>query len=195
MRYIALVLGSLAAQLALGGISQAADPRAAELTYEPWTKTCLTQASCFVSAGARGQCSPSGGFITLALQSSGRTLLNATLGTRTMLQGPISLQIDQDIPINIPSSHCYATGCGGTYEAGGELIERLKHAQTIVMEATSLTGQKMSISLSTAGFTKAYDGPGTEPKVYEETRPSEQMKMQERAKQSEEQRKAFECTE
>ena len=64
MRYVALLIGSIAVQLALGGIANAADPRAAELTYEPWTKTCLTEASCFVAAAARGQCAPSGGTIS-----------------------------------------------------------------------------------------------------------------------------------
>ena len=164
MRYMALVLGSLAAQLALGGISQAADPRAAELTYEPWTKTCLTQASCFVSAGARGQCAPSGGTISVSPQNSKRALITVNVGTRTMLEGTISLRIDQDEPIQIANPHCYTLGCGGTLQANGELIDRLKHAQTVTMEAKNLTGQKISLSFPLTHFAQTFDGPGSEPK-------------------------------
>jgi invasion protein IalB len=162
MRYVALLLGSLAAQLALGSIGEAADPRATELTYEPWTKVCLTQSSCFVGAGAHGQCSPSGGTISISPQNSKRALLIANLGTRTMLDGAISLRIDQDDPIQIPNPHCYTLGCGGTFEGDGELIERLKHAQTITMDAKNLTGQKISLSFALSHFAQTYDGPGSE---------------------------------
>ena len=106
MRYVALLMGSIAVQLALGGIADAADPRAAELTYEPWTKTCLTEASCFVAAAARGQCAPSGGSISVSPQTSTRALLTANVGTRTMLEGTISLRIDQDEPMQIARTHC-----------------------------------------------------------------------------------------
>jgi invasion protein IalB len=167
MRHVVLLLGSLAAQPALGGSSEAADPRATQLTYEPWTKTCLTQASCFVGIGARGQCIPSGGSISISPQNSKRALLTANVGTRTMLEGTISLRIDQDEPIQITKPHCYALGCGGTYEADDGLIERLKHAQAIGIEAKNLTGQTISLSFPLTGFARAFDGPGSEPKVRE----------------------------
>lgn len=174
MRYVALVLGSFATQLALGGIGEAADPRATQLTYEPWIKTCLTQASCFVGTAARGQCSPSGGGITVAPQNSKRAILSANVGTRTMLEGTISLRIDQDEPIQIAKPHCYTLGCGGTLEANGELIERLKHAQTITMDAKNLTGQAISLSFPLTHFAEAFDGPGSEPKVTE--KPAQELK-------------------
>jgi invasion protein IalB len=162
MRYVGLLLGSLAAQLALAGVSEAADPRATQLTYEPWTKVCLTQASCFVGTSARGQCSPSGGSISISPQNSERALLTANVGTRTMLEGTISLRIDQDEPIRISTTHCYTLGCGGTFEGDGGLIERLKHAQAITMEATSLTGQQINISFPLAHFAQTFDGPGSQ---------------------------------
>lgn len=164
MRYVALLMGSFAVQLALGGVANAADPRATELTYEPWTKTCLTEASCFVAASARGQCAPSGGTISISPQNSTRALLTANVGTRTMLEGTISLRIDQDEPMQIARTHCYTLGCGGTLEANGELIERLKHAQTIGVEAKNLTGQKISLNFPLSHFSQIYDGPGSAPK-------------------------------
>ncbi|MBR0872078.1 invasion associated locus B family protein [Bradyrhizobium tropiciagri] len=169
MRHLVVLLGSLAAQFALGGIGEAADPRATQLTYEPWTKVCLTQASCFVGAAARGQCSPSGGTISVSPQNSKRAILSANVGTRTMLEGTISLRIDQDEPIQIAKPHCYTLGCGGTLEANSELIERLKHAQTITVEATNLTGQKISLAFPLTHFAETFDGPGSETKVLEKS--------------------------
>ncbi|MBR0757371.1 invasion associated locus B family protein [Bradyrhizobium jicamae] len=175
MRYV--IPGSMAALLALAGVSHAADPRAAELTYQPWIKHCITETNCFVGIEAKGQCAPSGGFITLALQSNKRAVLSANVGTRTMLDGPISIQIDQDAPIKITNQHCHANGCGGTFALDSDMFDRLASAQNITMQATSLTGQKFSFSFSMTGFANAYHGPGIEPKVVEET----QQKLQERA--------------
>jgi invasion protein IalB len=183
MRYVTLLLGSFAAQLALGGICEAADPRAAEITYEPWSKTCLTQASCFVGAAARGKCSPSGGTISVSPQNSQRALLTANVGTRTMLEGTISLRIDQDEPIQIAKTHCYTLGCGGTLEADGELIQRLKHAQTIAMEAKSLTGQKISLAFPLSHFSETYDGPGSAPKASGQSSQEPQRQHTEAVKQ------------
>jgi invasion protein IalB len=165
MRYVAIFLGSLAVQLALGGVGEAADPRATQLTYEPWTKTCLTEASCFVAAAARGQCVPSGGTLSVSPQNSKRAIVSANVGTRTMLEGTISLRIDQDEPIRIAKPHCYTLGCGGTLEADGEMIERLKHAQTIAVEAKNLTGQTISLAFPLTHFAETFDGPGSPPKT------------------------------
>ncbi|MGL3214420.1 invasion associated locus B family protein [Bradyrhizobium sp. BR 1433] len=165
MRYVAIFLGSMAVQLALGRVGEAADPRATQLTYEPWTKTCLTEASCFVGAAARGQCSPSGGTLSVSPQSSKRAIVSANVGTRTMLEGTISLRIDQDEPIRIARPHCYTLGCGGTLEADGEMIERLKHAQTIAVEAKNLTGQTISLAFPLTHFAETFDGPGSPPKT------------------------------
>lgn len=167
MRHGVVLLGSLAAQLALAGSGHAADARATELTYEPWSKTCLTQASCFVGAAARGKCAPSGGTISISPQTSKRALLTVNVGTRTMLEGTISLRIDQDAPIRIDNPHCYTLGCGGTVQADGELIERLKHAQAIAVEAKSLTGRTISLSYPLSHFSQVFDGPGSEPKAVE----------------------------
>jgi invasion protein IalB len=165
MRCGTILLGSLAVHLALASTVEAADPRATELTYEPWTKTCLTSASCFVGAAARGQCAPSGGTISVSPQTSKRALLSVNVGTRTMLEGTISLRIDQDEPLQVARTHCYTFGCGGTIEADSELIERLKHAQAIAVEAKDLTGQQISLSFPLTHFAQTFDGPGSEPKA------------------------------
>jgi len=171
-----------AALLASCGIGHAADPRAADLSYQPWTKFCLTQSNCYLGTSANGKCTPSGGAVTLSLQNDNRAILTANFAMRTLLEGPISLRIDQDEPLKISNPHCYASGCAGTLEADGGMVERLKHAQSITMEATSMAGQKLSISFPLADFTKTYDGSGRPlPKTIEQSL-AELREMQQRAK-------------
>lgn len=180
MRYV--IPGSMAALLALAGVSHAAESHAAELTFQPWTKFCLTQSNCYITTSANGKCTPSGGAISLSLQNGSRGILTANLAMRTLLEGPISLRIDQDEPLKISNPHCYASGCAGTLEADGAMIERLKRSQSITMEATSMAGEKLSIAFPLADFAKAYDGSGRPlPKTTEQAL-AELREMQQQAK-------------
>jgi invasion protein IalB len=172
-----------------GSVAKAADPRATQLTYEPWAKICLGKSNCFITAGARGACSPSGGVISINVTNGKSASLSATFTTRRRLEGAIRVQVDQEPPILIPNVQCYPLGCTGKLEIDGRLIERLRTSRVVTAEATS-TAQGLSFSL--VGFADAYDGPGSEHKAYEETLTSEELK--ERLKQSDE-RKLPECVE
>jgi invasion protein IalB len=173
---ISLVLSSSAAE--------AADPRAMQLTYEPWAKVCLQKSDCFIAAGSRGTCFPSGGMIAVNVASGKSASLSVTLATRRKLEGAIRLQIDQEPPILIPYVQCYPTGCSGKLEIDDRLIEQLQASRVIRVETTSQPTMNLSFSLT--GFADAYNGPGSEPKAYEKILTREQMN--ERIKQSEERR-------
>lgn len=164
----------IATYLVFGGSAvEANDPRAMQLMYESWSKVCINGSHCIVGAGARGACYPSGGTLYIAMPDGKSANLSTSLGTRA-LEGGISVQVDQGDPILIPHLECFASGCGGKVEIDSAFIERLKRSQTITIEATTTAHQKISVSLSLAGFAKAYDGPGTEPKMFE--RSQEQLK-------------------
>jgi invasion protein IalB len=178
-----------------GPAVEASDPRAAQLTYGPWTKSCINKSICFVGTDARGACYPSGGSVLVAMPDGKSMSLSANLGMRA-LEGGISVQIDQGDPIAIPHLECYANGCGGKVEIDSAIIERLRRSQTVTIEATTAAHQKISLSLSLAGFAKAYDGPGTEPKAYEETLTSEKMKeLAQRAEEEKRRQQALQCVE
>jgi len=180
----ALVLCSLVATcLVLAGtaLEAANDPRAMQLTYQPWTKTCLGDSNCFVAVEARGQCHPSGGAITIALPDSKNGSLSAHFGTKRALEGAISVQIDQYTPIILSDQRCYASGCSGRTAIEGGVVERLKRSQTINIEATDAAHQKLRLSFSLADFSKAYEGPGTEPKVFEESQEELKELLRQRA--------------
>jgi invasion protein IalB len=165
-----------------GAVEAASDPRAMQLTYEPWAKFCLGNSVCFVGAGARGTCYPSGGVLAIAIQHDGSLSLSVTF--ERMLEGAIGVRIDQDTPISISHPECRGIGSSGKYQIDSEFIERLKRSHTITIEATTTAHQKLSLSLSLAGFAEAYDGPGTEPKAVEEVLLSSD-EMTERMKQAE----------
>jgi invasion protein IalB len=178
----ALVLFSVIATYITGVVEAAGDPRAAQLTYERWNKMCLKHVDgkpdCFIGAGARGACYPSGGGIAIAVMNEKSASLSAMLGTKHTLEGAISVQIDQDIPILIPHPECIGLGCGGRIDIDGGFIERLKNGRVVTVEATDAAHQKLRLSLALADFAKAYDGPGKEPKLFEEILTTEQMKEQ-----------------
>jgi invasion protein IalB len=182
MKYALVLFATIAACTAFvaRAVEAAGDPRATQLTYEPWNKICLKgadgKANCWVSAGARGACYPSGGGISVTVLDDKSASLFATLGTKQVLEGAISVQIDQGDPILIPHPECTGVFCGGKFDIDASFIERLKSGRTITLEATNSAHQKISLSLSLADFAEVYDGPGKEPnvKVIEET--SEKMK-------------------
>jgi invasion protein IalB len=178
--------------LALDGstLKAANDPRATQLTYESWIKACIA-ATCFVSAGARGACNPSGGVISIVTDEKGVSL-SITLGTKGTLQGAISAQIDQGETILIPNPQCTGLACYGKTLIDSGLSDRLKKSKTITVEATDSAHQKINLAFSLTDFAKAYDGPAAPlPNVFEET--NEKL-TEELARRAEEQ-KALECKE
>jgi len=194
-----VLLALIAAYPVFGGnAAKADDPRAMQLTYGPWAKLCFKRADgnsdCFISAAARGACTPSGGGVSISIRDQKTLSLLANFGTRRDLEGGISVQIDQDTPILISHPECFGLGCRGKIDIDRDFIERLKRSRTIAIEATDAAHQNLSLSFSLADFAAAYDGPaGDPPKVRDETVTNDKMKQL--AKQSEQQKQAFECLE
>lgn len=167
------------------------DPRASQLNYKPWIKYCFGASKCFVAAEAKGGCFPSGGYVMIATEDQ-KASLSVYLGTTRPLQGEISVQIDQGAPISIAHPECRALDCGGNFEIDGNFIKRLKRSQTIAIEATDSTNQKIRLSFSLADFANTYDGPEAPlPKVFEET----QAKLKEELAKRAEEQKTLQCQE
>jgi invasion protein IalB len=190
----ALMLFSLIATvLAFGGspLKAANDPRATQLTYEPWKKFCFGNSTCLVGTEARAACFPSGGSLAIIVTGDKNASLSASFGAKRMLEGAISVQVDEDAPILIPHPECDNLGCRGKFEIDSGFIEHLRRSQTITIEAMDTANQRLSLSFSLADLVKAYDGPPIEPKVFEET----QEKLQEELARREKEQKALQCQE
>ena len=71
------------------------------------------------------------------------------------------------------------------YEATPELIANLKKGQNLVVQAINSNGAPLTLPLPLAGeFAKAYDGPPTDPKVFEENQKKLQEELQKRAEEA-----------
>ena len=69
------------------------------------------------------------------------------------------------------------------------MVAKMKKGQNIVVQAINMQGTPISLPLPLIDFAKAYDGPATDPKVFEE----QQRKLQEELqKKAEEARKKLE---
>ena len=191
--------GAPAAQAPPAGAPPAAQPpeQQVQLIYAPWTKFCLkgqeagAKQVCFTGKDGRiesGQ--PVIAAVIIEPEGEPKKLLRVTLPLGMQLVHGTRIIVDANAPQQSPYVICFANGCMSDYEATAELIASLKKGQTLVVQAINSNGAPLTLPLPLAGeFAKAYDGPPTDPKVFEENQKKLQEELQKRA---EEQRKKLE---
>src|SRR6476646_1439070 len=99
--------------------------------------------------------------------------------------------VDNNPPMQSPYVICFANGCMSDYEATPELLANMKKGQNLVVQAINANGAPLTLPLPLGEFAKAYDGPPTDPKLFEEPQKKLQEELQKRA---EETRKKLEAT-
>ena len=118
-----------------------------------------------------------------------KKILRVTLPLGMQLIHGTRVIIDQNQPMTAPYVICFTNGCMADYEANAEMIDKMKKGQGLVVQAINAGGQPISLVLPLTDFAKAYDGPPTDPKVFE----AQQQKLQEELqKRAEEARKKLE---
>jgi len=197
------------AQSAPGAQAQAPNGQAqpqqdqVQLIYAPWTKFCLkgqdanAKQVCFTGKDGRiesGQ--PVVAAVIIEPEGEPKKILRVTLPLGMQLVHGTRVIVDNNPPQQSPYVICFANGCMSDYEATPELLASLKKGQTLVVQAINANGAPLTLPLplqegSGASFGKAYDGPPTDPKVFEENQKKLQEELQKRA---EEARKKLEAT-
>ena len=121
--------------------------------------------------------------IAVLIEADGeaRKLLRVTLPLGVSLRPGTRMVIDNGQPMTAPYVICVPNGCVADYEASGELIGKMKTGQALNVQAISEAAQPVGLSLPLADFAKAYDGPPTDPKVFEEQQKKLQEELQRRA--------------
>src|SRR5215471_6557643 len=170
-----------------------------QLIYAPWTKFCLkgqdanAKQVCFTGKDGRiesGQ--PVIAAVIIEPEGEPKKILRVTLPLGMQLVHGTRIIVDNNPPQQSPYVICFQNGCMSDYEATPELIGNLKKGQNLVVQAINANGAPLTLPLPLAGeFQKAYDGPPTDPKVFEETQRKLQEELQKRA---EEARKKLEAT-
>ncbi len=162
-----------------------------QLIYAPWTKFCLkgqdanAKQVCFTGKDGRiesGQ--PVIAAVIIEPEGEPKKILRVTLPLGMQLVHGTRVIVDSNTPMQSPYVICFANGCMSDYEVTPELLANMKKGQNLVVQAINSNGAPLTLPLPLAEFAKAYDGPPTDPKVFEETQKKLQEELQKRAEEA-----------
>ena len=169
----------------------AEQPQQPQLIYSPWTKFCLkgqeanAQQVCFTGKDGRIESGmPVIAAVLIEPEGDTKKVLRVTLPLGMQLPQGTRVIVDQGQPMNAPYIICFTNGCMADYEASAELIGKLRKGQGLVVQGINSQGQPISLVLPLTDFGKAYDGPPTDPKVFEEQQKKLQDDLQKRAEEA-----------
>ena len=159
-----------------------------QLIFSPWTKFCLkgqeagAKQVCFTGKDGRIESGmPVVAAVIIEPEGEPKKVLRVTLPLGMSIQPGTRVIVDQGQPMTGPYVICFQNGCMADYEASGELIGKLKKGQGLVVQGINGAGQPISLVLPLGDFSKAYDGPPTDPKVFEEQQSKLKDELQRRA--------------
>jgi invasion protein IalB len=166
-----------------------------QLMYSPWMKVCVKgpdtngKQVCVVTKDGRLENGMPVAIVQLFEPEGEPKVLRVTVPLGMQLQHGTRVLIDQSQPMQAPYKICFPVGCMSDYPASDDLINKMKKGQQITVQAINLQGTAISLPLPLTDFAKAFDGPPTDPKAFEE----QQRKLQEELqKKAEEARKKLE---
>jgi invasion protein IalB len=154
---------------------QAQQQEQPKLNFSPWTKVCpkgqeanakavcLTGRDGVVESGI-----PVVAAVLIEPEGEPRKTLRVTLPLGMALQPGTRVVIDEGQPMTAPYVICAGNGCMADYEASNELIANMKKGKGLAVQGINGAGQPISLVLPLDNFGKAYDGPATDPKVFED---------------------------
>src|SRR3981189_3015354 len=162
-----------------------------QLIYAPWTKFCLkgqdanAKQVCFTGKDGRiesGQ--PVIAAVIIEPEGEPKKILRVTLPLGMQLVHGTRVIVDGNAPAQSPYVICFANGCMSDYDVTPELLANMKKGQNLVVQAINSNGAPLTLPLPLGEFAKAYDGPPTDPKVFEETQKKLQEELQKRAEEA-----------
>jgi len=162
-----------------------------QLIFSPWTKFCLkgqeanAKQVCFTGKDGRVESGmPVVAAVLIEPENDPKKVLRVTLPLGMSIQPGTRVIVDNGQPMTGPYVICFNNGCMADYEASGELIGKLKKGQGLVIQGINGAGQPISLVVPLSDFGKAYDGPPTDPKVFEEQQKKLQDELQRRAEEA-----------
>jgi invasion protein IalB len=159
-----------------------------QLIYSPWTKFCLQSKDpnpkqvCFTGKDARIESGmPVVAAVLIEPEGEPKKILRVTLPLGMQLIHGTRVIVDQNQPMTAPYVICFTNGCMADYEADAAMIDKMKKGKGLVVQAINASGQPISVVLPLTDFAKAYEGPPTDPKVFEAQQQKLQEELQKRA--------------
>ena len=167
-----------------------------QLMYSPWVKICgkgpetNNQQVCVITKDGRLENGMPVAIVQLFEPEGGQKIMRVTVPLGMQLAHGTRMIIDQGQPAQEPYKICFPVGCMSDYPLTDDVIGKMKKGQMLTVQAINMQGTPISLPLPLGDFAKAYDGPATDPKVFEE----QQRKLQEELqKKAEEARKKLEA--
>ncbi len=166
-----------------------------QLMYSPWMKVCgkgpdtNNKQVCVVTKDGRLENGMPVAIVQLFEPEGEPKVMRITVPLGMQLAHGTRLIVDQNQPLQSPYKICFPVGCMADYPVTDDMIAKMKKGQNITVQAINMQGTPISLPLPLNDFAKAYDGPPTDPKAFEE----QQRKLQEELqKKAEEARKKLE---
>ena len=164
--------------------------------YSPWMKICGKgpdtgdKQVCVITKDGRLENGMPVAIVQLFEPEGGQKVLRVTVPLGMQLAHGTRMIIDQGQPAQEPYKICFPVGCMSDYPVTDDMVAKMKKGQMLTVQAINMQGTPISLPLPLTDFAKAYDGPATDPKVFEE----QQRKLQEELqKKAEEARKKLEA--
>jgi invasion protein IalB len=166
-----------------------------QLMYSPWMKVCgkgpdtNNKQVCVVTKDGRLENGMPVAIVQLFEPEGEQKVLRVTVPLGMQLAHGTRVIVDQNQPMQSPYKICFPVGCMSDYPVTDDMVGKMKKGQTLTVQAINMQGTPISLPLPLGDFAKAYDGPPTDPKAFEE----QQRKLQEELqKKAEEARKKLE---
>lgn len=167
-----------------------------QLMYSPWVKICGKgpdtggKQVCVVTKDGRLENGMPVAIVQLFEPEGGQKILRVTVPLGMQLAHGTRMIIDQGQPVQEPYKICFPVGCMSDYPVTDDVVGKLKKGQMLTVQAINMQGTPISLPMPLTDFAKAYDGPATDQKAFEE----QQRKLQEELqKKAEEARKKLEA--
>ena len=167
-----------------------------QLMYSPWMKVCgkgpdtNNKQVCVITKDGRLENGMPVAIVQLFEPEGEQKVLRVTVPLGMQLAHGTRLLVDQNPPQQSPYKICFPVGCMADYPVTDDMVAKMKKGQMLTLQAINMQGTPISLPLPLNDFAKAYDGPATDPKAFEE----QQRKLQEELqKKAEEARKKLEA--
>jgi invasion protein IalB len=161
-----------------------------QLMYSPWMKVCGKgkdtngKQVCVVTKDGRLENGMPVAIVQLFEPEGQPKVMRVTVPLGMQLQHGTRVIIDQGQPVNEPYKICFPVGCMSDYPVTDDMIKQMKKGKTITVQAINMQGTPISLPLPLNDFAKAYDGPPTDPKVFEEQQRKLQSELQKKAEEA-----------
>jgi invasion protein IalB len=167
-----------------------------QLIFSPWVKLCNKDADpkakkvCVTVKDGRVE---SGLLVVsvaiIEMEGEQKKLLRMSLPYGVNLQYGTRLIVDAGQPTTAPFVTCLPPvvppgGCIADYDATPDIIGQMKKGQVLTVQAIHMNSQAMSPQLELKDFAKAFDGPPTDPKAFEDQQKKLQEELQKRAEET-----------